>query len=60
MPLTGIACTTSAGTIEQYVKEYGFDVVRNFVGHGVGTNLHEEPEVPNFGKIVLASACIRG
>ena len=28
----------------------GFSVVRNLVGHGVGKNLHEDPEVPNFGK----------
>ena len=49
--LDGYRLHDIGGHIEQYVKEYGFDVVRNFVGHGVGTNLHEEPEVPNFGKI---------
>lgn len=36
-------------TVEQYVKERGYSVVRDFVGHGVGTELHEEPSVPNFG-----------
>ena len=35
--------------IQTYVESNGFSVVRNFVGHGVGAQLHEEPEVPNFG-----------
>ena len=36
--------------IETYVESNGFSVVRTFVGHGVGAQLHEEPEVPNYGK----------
>ena len=36
--------------IQTYVELNGFSVVRSFVGHGVGRQLHEEPEVPNFGK----------
>ena len=35
--------------IQTYVESNGFSVVRSFVGHGVGRQLHEEPEVPNFG-----------
>ena len=35
--------------IQTYVESNGFSVVRAFVGHGVGAQLHEEPEVPNFG-----------
>lgn len=35
--------------IQKYVESRGFSVVRDFVGHGVGTELHEAPEVPNFG-----------
>ena len=35
--------------IQSYVESNGFSVVRSFVGHGVGAQLHEEPEVPNFG-----------
>ena len=35
--------------VQTYVESNGFAVVRSFVGHGVGRNLHEEPEVPNFG-----------
>ncbi len=36
--------------IQSYVESFGFGVIREFVGHGVGRNLHEPPEVPNFGK----------
>ena len=36
--------------IQTHVEQYGFSVVRDFVGHGVGYHLHEEPEIPNFGK----------
>ena len=35
--------------VQQHVESNGFGVVRSFVGHGVGTQLHEEPSVPNFG-----------
>ncbi len=35
--------------VQQYVEERGYSVVRQYVGHGVGTNLHEDPNVPNFG-----------
>lgn len=35
--------------IQSYVEKHGFSVVRQFVGHGIGSNLHEEPEIPNFG-----------
>ena len=35
--------------VQQYVEGHGYSVVRDFVGHGVGRNLHEAPEVPNFG-----------
>jgi len=36
--------------IQSYVEEHGFSVVRDFVGHGIGKNLHEDPQIPNFGK----------
>jgi methionyl aminopeptidase len=36
--------------IEEYVAQSGYSVVREFVGHGVGRQLHEEPQVPNYGK----------
>src|SRR5258707_11176859 len=35
--------------VQEYVEANGFSVVRDFVGHGIGTRLHEDPQVPNFG-----------
>jgi methionyl aminopeptidase len=35
--------------IQQSAEKQGFSVVRDYVGHGIGKNLHEEPQVPNFG-----------
>ncbi len=36
--------------IQEYVEEYGYTVVRDLVGHGLGKELHEKPEVPNYGR----------
>jgi methionyl aminopeptidase len=36
-------------TVQEHVEQNGFSVVREFVGHGIGTRLHEDPQVPNFG-----------
>ena len=36
------------GTVEKHVKGNGFSIVREYVGHGIGTQLHEEPQVPNY------------
>jgi len=36
--------------VQEVVEKNGFSVVREFVGHGIGTKLHEDPQVPNFGK----------
>jgi len=35
--------------VQQHVEAHGFSVVREFVGHGIGTALHEEPQIPNYG-----------
>ncbi len=52
----GIAAARSGGRIgdigyavQSYVEARGYSVVRQFVGHGIGTQMHEAPEVPNFG-----------
>ncbi len=52
----GIAAATAGNRIgdigaavQRYVEVRGYSVVRQFVGHGVGTDLHEDPSVPNFG-----------
>lgn len=39
-----------SSAVEQYVIGSGFSVVRDFVGHGIGRQLHEEPQIPNFGR----------
>lgn len=39
-----------SAAIQQYVEGHGYGVVRDLVGHGIGTHLHEDPSVPNFGK----------
>jgi len=36
--------------VQKYVESYGYSVVREFVGHGIGRNLHEDPQIPNYGK----------
>jgi methionyl aminopeptidase len=35
--------------IQSYVEEHGFSVVRDFTGHGIGREMHEDPQIPNFG-----------
>ncbi|KRQ87277.1 Methionine aminopeptidase 1 [Caloramator mitchellensis] len=39
-----------SNAIQRYAESYGFSVVRDYVGHGIGKQIHEEPSVPNFGK----------
>ena len=46
--------------IQTYVESNGFSIVRSFVGHGVGRQLHEEPEVPNFGTPGRGPRLVRG
>jgi len=46
--------------IGNYVESNGFSVVRQFVGHGIGRSLHEEPEIPNFGTKNQGPLIIKG
>lgn len=39
-----------SSAIQQYAEKHGYGVVRDLVGHGIGTSLHEDPSIPNFGK----------
>ena len=48
-----------AGLMEQYVKSQGMYVVEKFVGHGIGQDMHEEPQVPNFVSKALRKNDIR-
>ena len=36
--------------VQEYVESFGFSVVRELVGHGIGKQLHEKPDIPNYGK----------
>ncbi len=45
----GYRISDISNAVQRYVEENGYTVVREFVGHGIGTMLHEPPEVPNFG-----------
>ena len=40
---------TISHAIQKYIEDEGFSVVREYVGHGIGTELHEEPQIPNYG-----------
>lgn len=39
-----------SSAVQRHVEQHGFSVVRDFVGHGIGKQLHESPQVPNFGR----------
>ena len=49
-----------SAAIQQYVESNGFSIVREFVGHGIGRNLHEEPQVPNYGLPGRGPRLLRG
>ena len=44
----GYRLSDIGAAVQQYVEDHGYSVVRDYVGHGVGRNLHEAPEVPNY------------
>jgi len=46
--------------VQQYVESFGYSVVRDLVGHGIGKNLHEKPEVPNYGKMGTGIKLVEG
>jgi methionyl aminopeptidase len=48
--LPGSRLTDISHAIQSYVEEQGFSVVRDYVGHGIGNQMHEDPQVPNFGR----------
>ena len=57
---TGNRVSDISHAIQTYVEENGFSVVRKYVGHGVGSKLHEEPEVPNFGSPGVGARLVSG
>ncbi len=49
-----------SAAIQTYVESHGYGIVREYVGHGIGTEMHEAPEVPNFGKSGRGPRLLRG
>lgn len=49
-----------SAAIQQYVEDNGFSVVREYVGHGIGTQMHESPKVPNYGVPGRGPRLLRG
>lgn len=49
-----------SAAIQAYVESHGYSVVREYVGHGVGANLHESPEIPNYGQSGRGPRLLRG
>lgn len=47
-------------TIQRFVEDQGFGVVRDLCGHGIGKNLHEDPKIPNFGKRGTGEKLVEG
>jgi len=45
----GARLSDISNAVQTYVESHGFGIVRDFTGHGIGSSLHEEPQIPNFG-----------
>ena len=48
--VTGRRLGDIGGTIQMHAEQAGYQVVREFIGHGIGRDMHEDPEVPNYGR----------
>lgn len=46
---SGARLSDISHAIQRYAEDHGYSVVREFVGHGIGKNLHEDPQIPNYG-----------
>ena len=56
----GYRVSDIGAAVQAYVEANGFSVVREFVGHGIGRQLHESPEVPNYGRPGHGPRLLRG
>ncbi|WP_010237739.1 type I methionyl aminopeptidase [Clostridium arbusti] len=48
--LVGNRLSDISSAIQTYAESFGYSIVRDYVGHGIGKDMHEEPEIPNFGR----------
>lgn len=48
--VVGNRLTDISHTVQEYIEGFGYGVVRDYVGHGIGKEMHEDPEVPNYGR----------
>ena len=56
----GYRISDISSAVQKYVEAQGFSVVREYVGHGIGRNMHESPEVPNYGAPGHGPRLLRG
>jgi len=49
-----------SAAIQEYVERHGYSIVREYVGHGIGSDLHEEPSVPNYGRQGRGPRLVKG
>ena len=49
-----------SAAIQEYVERHGYSIVREYVGHGIGANLHEDPSVPNYGTAGRGPRLVKG
>ncbi|BAH05256.1 type I methionyl aminopeptidase [Clostridium kluyveri] len=56
----GNRLTDISAAVQEYVEGFGFSVVRDYVGHGIGSNMHEKPEIPNYGRPGRGPKLVKG
>ncbi|MGM9663063.1 MAG: type I methionyl aminopeptidase [Oscillospiraceae bacterium] len=56
----GCRLSDISAAVQRYVEDNGFSVVREYVGHGIGSNMHEAPEIPNYGEPGHGPRLLRG
>lgn len=58
--VVGNKLTDISAEIQKYAESFGYSLVRDYVGHGIGKDMHEDPEVPNFGRPGRGPALCKG
>lgn len=58
--IIGNKLTDISAVIQEYAESFGYSIVRDYVGHGIGRDMHEDPEIPNFGRPGRGPKLIKG